>query len=322
VRFLRGGRLGQIEEAFAARLKPGDRFLFAGRHLEFVRARDMTVWVKLTKGSRTAVPRWMGGRLSLSNELGHWLRRTLPNDQASEPEMRTRKPLLALQRQKSHIPAAHELLIEIIRARDGEHLFVFPFAGRLVHEGLGALLALRLGRLAPATLTFGANDYGVVVSGQQLPQIDLDRLRALFDPGSLRQDVIECIGATELAKRQFREIARIAGLVFDGYPGRDKSLRNLQASAGLIYDVFTQYDPHHVLLQQALDEVCERAFNFARLQATLEEMKTRDLILRRPAALTPFAFPLWSEWVRGGLSSEDWETRVQRLAEQLEKQAT
>jgi ATP-dependent helicase Lhr and Lhr-like helicase len=53
----------------------------------------------------------------------------------------------------------------------------------------------------------------------------------------------------------------------------------------------------------------------------LEEMKTRDLILMRPAALTPFAFPLWSEWVRGGLSSEDWETRVQRLAEQLEKQS-
>jgi ATP-dependent Lhr-like helicase len=322
VRFLRGGRLGQVEEAFAARLKPGDRFLFAGRHLEFVRTRDMTVWVKLTKGSRTAVPRWMGGRLSLSNELGHWLQRTLPDDQASEPEMCRLKPLLELQRQKSQIPAPNELLIEIVRARDGEHLFVFPFAGRLVHEGLGALLALRLGRLAPVTLTFGANDYGVVVSGQQLPLIDLGRLRALFDPGSLREDVIECVGATELAKRQFREIARIAGLVFDGYPGRDKSSRNLQASAGLIYDVLTQYDPHHILLQQALDEVCERTFNFARLQATLEEMKTRDLILQRPAALTPFAFPLWSEWARGGLSSEDWESRVHRLAEQLEKQAT
>jgi ATP-dependent helicase Lhr and Lhr-like helicase len=321
VRFLRGGRLGQIEEAFAARLKPGDRFLFAGRHLEFVRTRDMTVWVKLTRGSRTAVPRWMGGRLSLSNELGQWLRRTLSDDKASEPEMQSLKPLLALQRQKSQIPAPHELLIEIVRARDGEHLFVFPFAGRLVHEGLGALLALRLGRMAPVTLTFGANDYGVVVSGQQLPFIDLGSLRAFFDPGSLREDVIECIGATELAKRQFREIARIAGLVFDDYPGRDKSLRNLQASAGLIYDVLTRYDPHHILLQQALDEVCEQTFNFARLQATLEEMKARDLILQRPAALTPFSFPLWSEWVRGGLSSEDWGTRVQRLAEQLEKQA-
>jgi Lhr-like helicase len=108
----------KVEEAFAARLKPGDRFLFAGRHLEFMRARDMTVWVKLTKGSRTAVPRWMGGRLSLSNELGHWLRLTLPDDQASEPEMRRLKPLLALQRQQSRI---------------------------------------RLGRLAPVTLTFGAH---------------------------------------------------------------------------------------------------------------------------------------------------------------------
>jgi ATP-dependent helicase Lhr and Lhr-like helicase len=321
VRFLRGGRLGQIEETFAARLAPGDRFLFAGRYLEFVRVRDMTVWVKPARGSRTAVPRWMGGRLSLSNELGHWLRRTLPDRDALEPEMRSLGPLLALQREQSKVPASHELLIEIVRARDGEHLFVFPFAGRVVHEGLGALLAFRLGRLAPVTLTFGVNDYGLLVSAEQLPPVDPDQLRKLLDPGALREDVLACIGAAQLARKQFHEIARIAGLVFGSYPGSDKSLRGLQASSGLIYDVLAQYDPQHVLLKQALEEVLERTFNFANLQATLEEMQRRDLVLERPARLTPFAFPLWSEWVRGGLSSEDWEARVKRLAAQLENQA-
>jgi ATP-dependent helicase Lhr and Lhr-like helicase len=321
VRSLRGGRLGQIEETFAARLAPGDRFLFAGRKLEFVRARDLTVWVKPARGSRSAVPRWMGGRLSLSNELSHWLQQTIPDTKALEVEMGRLAPLLKLQRESSQVPSLDQLLIEIVRARDGEHLFIFPFAGRIVHEGLGALLALRLGRLAPVTLTFGVNDYGLIVSAQQLPPVDVEQLRALLDPGALHEDVIACIGAAELARRQFHEIARIAGLVFGSYPGSDKSLGAVQASAGLIYDVLAQYDPDHVLLKQALDEVLERTFNFARLQATLEEMQKRDFILQRPARLTPFAFPLWSEWVRGSLSSEDWETRVKRLSEQLENQA-
>jgi ATP-dependent helicase Lhr and Lhr-like helicase len=281
----------------------------------------MTVWVKPAKGSRMAVPRWMGGRLSLSNELGHWLRQTLPDTDACEPEMRALEPLLTLQREKSRVPAGNELLIETVRARDGEHLFVFLFAGRVVHEGLGALLALRLGRLEPVTLTFGANDYGLIVSGQHLPPVDVERLRALLVPGRLREDVIACIGAAELARRQFHEIARIAGLVLGGHPGHDKSLRYLQASAGLIYDVLAQCDPEHLLLKQALDEVLERTFNFAHLEATLKEMQKREFILQRPERLTPFGFPLWSEWVRGGLSSEDWEARVRRLAEQLEKQA-
>ena len=262
----------------------------------------------------------MGGRLSLSNELSHWLQQTLPDTNALEAEMRSLAPLLKLQRESSQVPALDQLLIEIVRARDGEHLFIFPFAGRIVHEGLGALLALRLGRLAPVTLTFGVNDYGLIVSAQQLPPVDVEQLRALLDPRALHEDVIACIGAAELARRQFHEIARIAGLVFGSYPGSDKALGAVQASAGLIYDVLAQYDPDHVLLKQALDEVLERTFNFARLQATLEEIQKRDFVLQRPARLTPFAFPLWSEWVRGSLSSEDWETRVKRLAKQLENQ--
>ena len=159
-----------------------------------------------------------------------------------------------------------------------------------------------------------------MVSGQHLPPVDIEGLRTLLTPDGLREDVIASIGAAELARRQFHEIARIAGLVFGALPGRDKSLRHLQASAGLIYDVLAQYDPEHLLLKQALDEVLERTFNFTRLEATLKEVQKREFIWQRPDRLTPFAFPLWSEWVRGGLSSEDWEARVKRLAEQLEKQ--
>jgi ATP-dependent Lhr-like helicase len=321
VRYLKGGRLGQVEETFAARLLPGDSFLFAGRSLQLVKIRDMTAWVRLAKGPRNAVPRWMGGRLALSNELGHWLQQTLADPVPREAEMRRLEPLLSLQRERSVLPQTHQLLAEIVSARDGEHLFVYAFAGRLVHEGLGALLALRLGRIAPATFAFGANDYGVIVSSRQLPPIDTATLRSLLDPTALREDLIASIGVGELARRQFREIARIAGLVFASHPGKDKSVRHLQAGTGLIYDVLAQHDPANILLQQASDEVLQRTFDLHHLEACLQDVHARELVLTRPAQLTPFAFPLWSEWIRGGLSSEDWETRVKRLAAELERRA-
>jgi len=321
VRYLKGGRIGRVEETFAARLAPGEKFLFAGRNLELVRVRDMTAWVRLAKGRRTTVPRWMGGRLALSNELGHWLQKTLADHAHDGPEMRRLEPLLALQREQSALPSVDQLLIERVTARDGEHLFVYPFAGRLVHEGLGALLALRLGRIAPATLAFGANDYGVLVSAQRLPDLDDEALKGLLSPLHLREDLLDGIGVGELARRQFREIARIAGLVFAGHPGHDKSVRHLQAGTGLIHDVLAQHDPAHILLRQATDEVLERTFDIRHLQSCLEELAYREIVMTRPAQLTPFAFPLWSEWIRGGLSTEDWETRVQRLAADLDRRA-
>jgi len=263
----------------------------------------------------------MGGRLALSNELGHWLQTTLADPAHDEAEMRRLEPLLALQRERSALPSVGQLLIERVAARDGEHLFVYPFAGRLVHEGLGALLALRIGRVAPATLAFGVNDYGVLVSAKRLPDLDADAVRRLFSPLNLREDLLDGIGVGELARRQFREVARIAGLVFAGHPGHDKSIRHLQAGTGLLYDVLAQHDPTHILLRQATDEVLERTFDIRHLQSCLEELAHRELVMTRPAQLTPFAFPLWSEWIRGGLSTEDWETRVQRLAADLDRRA-
>ncbi|WP_440222992.1 ligase-associated DNA damage response DEXH box helicase [Dokdonella sp. MW10] len=321
VRYLRGGRIGHVEETFAARLAPGETFLFAGRTLELVRVRDMTAWVRLAKGRRSLVPRWSGGRLALSNALGRWMQQVLADPQAREPEMTRLAPLLATQRERSHVPGVDELLVERIKARDGEHLFVFTFAGRLVNEGLGALLATRLSRLAPSTLAFGANDYGVIVSTRRLPALDAEAIRGLLTIDGVRADLLAGIAGGELAKRQFREIARIAGLVFGTPPGTQRSLRHLQAGTGLLYDVLAQHDPGHLLLEQAVDEVLERTFDLRRLEATLHELAARTLVATQPARFTPFAFPLWAEWIRGGLSSEDWETRVRRLAAELEARA-
>ncbi len=246
VRFLKGKTLGTVEESFISRMQIGDSFLFGGRLLKLERVHDNTAWVTRGQGTATAIPRWYGGRLPLSSELSLQIRKQLRDaleDKYLSVEMRSLQPIIALQREWSTLPRESELLIERTRTRFGHHLFIFPFAGRLAHEGLAALFALRISRIQPITIAMAMNDYGLVlVSKSELP-VEQAIARGLFSTERLRDDIMASVNATELTKRQFREVARIAGLIFQGYPGQPKSGRHLQASSNLYFDVFQKYDP-------------------------------------------------------------------------------
>ena len=318
VRLLKGGALGSVEESFIARLRPGDVFQFAGRSLELARIQDMTAYVRLAKTRDGRVPKWMGGRMPLSNELGQQMLRTMHEDQRS-PEMHHARELLDLQAALSQIPTIDRSVAEFIRTRDGWHLFVYTFAGRLCNEGLAALIALRWGRLLPNTFGYAANDYGLVVSAQAAATLDADMLLRLLKPEDLLDDLLEGVNLAELSRRQFREVARVAGLLPPSLPGRaPRSMRQLQASSGLIFDVLTQHDPGHLLLRQAEREVMEQQLDVQAMAGVLETLRATgpDLLFSR--TLTPFSFPLWAESMRGQLSTEDWQTRVSRTAQQLE----
>lgn len=321
VRYLKGPRLGAVEESFLARLRPGDRFLFAGRHLEFVRVRDMTAYVRQASNRQGGVPRWMGGRMPLSGELSAELQRVLADGGASEAEMKALRPLLAIQGKQSHLPAADALLVERTHTREGDYLFVYPFAGRLAHEGLAAVLAYRLSLRVKADYGYAVNDYGLAIAARKLPALDGEDMRQLLHPWGLRRDIRASINLAELAKRQFREVARVAGLVFNGYPGQDKSLRQLQVSSGLLFDVLRQHDPAHPLLWQAEREVLDQQLDYARLRDALVRIARGELHFVETPRLSPFAFPLWVERLRGGVHADDWKSRVERMRLQLEKAA-
>ena len=322
VKYLRGGAVGYVEEAFVSRLRPGERFLFSGRALELVRVRDMTAYVRLAHGAGSVVPRWMGGRMPLSTRLADGVRDLLAAAGRGEfrgREMEAVRPVLAAQQRASAIPAADELLVERVRSREGQHLFVYPFAGRLVHEGLSALVAWRLSRRQPASFTFSVNDYGFELVSRKLPEMDEALLAEVFAEGELLADLHACLNASEMARRHFREIARIAGLVFQGYPGSGKSTRQIQASSGLIYDVFASYDAGNLLLAQAERELFEGQLELRRLRETLAALAGRRVLLTSPARLTPLAFPLWVSRIQSQVSSEDWKTRVESMLARLER---
>lgn len=324
VRLQGGPELGTVEESFAARLSPGDRFVFAGRILELIRLRDMTALVRFATSTSGAITRWMGAKMPMSSRLAELVRGKL--DEARRgvyagPEMEAVRPILAIQARWSRIPGPHELLIEEVDSEDGHHVFVFPFEGRAVHEGLGALAAFRISRREPCTVSVMVNDYGFELRSAEPLELDEGEWRALFSSEGLVEDLLACLNSTELARRQFREIARIAGLVFGGYPGAGKSARQVQATSGLIYDVFARFDPDNLLLDQARREVLDRQLEVSRLRATLERMAGMKIVLTRPRAFTPLAFPLWAAFTETEVSSERLADRIQRMSLELEELA-
>jgi len=324
VRYMGGQRLGTVEESFAAKLKKGDRFGFAGRTLEFVRLFEMTVRVKRTTRPANTVPRWSGGRMPLSGELAAGIRAQL--DAARRgiyacPELIAVRPILEIQARWSRIPAPDELLAERISTRDGHHLFLYPFEGRLVHEGLAALLAYRLSTRLPQTFSLAANDYGFELTSPDPIAVDAAALGELLSAVSLAEDVLASLNAGELAKRQFREVARVSGLVSPGMPHAGKSAKQLQASSGLFYEVFREYDPGNLLLHQARREVLERQFEGTRLLRALNRIAGCRIVLVEPPRPTPLSFPLLVDRLRESLSSEKLADRIRRIVEDLERKA-
>jgi ATP-dependent Lhr-like helicase len=326
VRYLRGRKsIGSVEENFLARLRPGDRFIFAGKALEFVRIRDLTAWVRKAPSAEGAVPKWSGLRMPLSAELAAAVREKL--DEARRgvflmPEMEAVRPVLELQGSWSLIPAADELLIERVHTREGHHLFVYPVEGRLVHEGMAALFAYRIAQLGPISFTLAANDYGFELLSAERARLDEALEAGLLSAEHLAHDIPASLNAAEMARRQFREVARVAGLVFQGYPGTGRSPKQLQASSGLIFDVFARHDPENLLLAQAAREVLERQLERSRLVAALTRMSAGRLSIVEVERPTPLAFPLIVDRAREQLTSEKLSDRVRRMTAPLERAAT
>lgn len=326
VRLKSGKLLGTIEESFISRLSPGRRFVFSGRVVELVRLRQMTAEVKPVKNKSGIVPRWAGGKSPLSTQLADAVQDRLAEAKAGRfigAEMELVRPLLDLQSSWSLIPGPDELLIELVHSHDGYHAFIFTLAGRLVHEGLSSLLAMRAARGRSMSIIATGNDWGIELLANKPLPTDEASWRELLSTEALLDDLIECVNSTQLARRRFREIARIAGLIYQGFPGENRSNRYIQASSDLFFDVFHQYDPGNLLLDQAKREVLEQELEFKRLRDVLERAAQRTMRLMPTEWFTPLAFPIWVERIRSQeVSSETWHERIERMVAALEEAAT
>jgi len=325
IQYRGGKRLGNVEESFIARLSPGDNFIFAGLQLEFMRVENMTAYVKPGKPGSALIPRWDGGRCPLSSEVSDSIRELLElwttEKPGSDPELRAVRRLLKLQHAWSRVPRRHEMLVEQTQTREGHHIFFYPFEGRQVHMGLSALLSYRLAKTRAATFSLSFTDYGFeLLSRERFELIPLLKAGVLSTE-KLLEDMLASLNAAELSKRQFREIARVAGLVFQGYPGQPKTNRQVQATSGLIWEVFERWDPANPLLGQAEREVLERQLEFSRLAEGLRRMAGAPIVLRQTHKPSPFAFPIMVGRFREKLTSEKLADRVARMQLEYDKAA-
>jgi ATP-dependent Lhr-like helicase len=322
VKYMSGKSLGAVEEWFIAQINTGDTFWFAGRNLELVKIKDMTVYVRRTKGKSSKVPAYMGGRMSLSSNMTHILRKKMHQAVAgdfSDIELKTLEPLFEIQRDWSTLPDEDQFLIEKSFSREGCHVFFFPFEGRYVHEGMSALIAHRLSKMTPITFSIAMNDYGFeLLSDQDIP-IEAALEKDLFSSEHLVDDIMASINSAELAKRRFREICQIAGLVFKGFPGQAKSNKHLQMSSSLFFDVFMEYEPDHLLVQQAFEEVMSIQLDEVRLRKALKKISEQKIIFNLTERFTPYAFPIMVDRLREKLSSEKLIDRILKMQKQLEK---
>jgi ATP-dependent Lhr-like helicase len=317
VAFMKGKSLGQVEESFISRLKKGDVFTFAGRTVEFLSVREMTAYVKPSSKKTNVIPRWSGGRLPLSSSLASSFRQALERNRKrldGEPEIQVLRPIFQAQRQRSKIPERHELLAESLHSRQGHHLFLYPFEGRLVHEGLAALLAYRMSREQKLTFQMTVNDYGIeFLSQDEFPFQAFLRSGELFSSAHVAEDLVHSLNMSELARRHFRDIARIAGLIYQNYPGVYKSSRQLNTSSSILYDVFEKYEPENLLLRQARREVLENQFEQGRLMETLNRIREASLLWVDMEQPSPLCFPLMVERIGSQQLKASNESPVERI---------
>ncbi len=323
VRYQKGGYIGSIEEYFISKLTPGDVFTFAGRNLEFIRIKGMQAHVRNSNKRTNKVPSWMGGRLSFSAQMSELLRQELytaewePAKQSDE--IRSLAPMFAKQREESIVPKPDEFLIETFKTRDGYHHIFYPFEGRAVHEAMSSLLSYRISLLSPITCSLAFNDYGFEMLSDK--PIDIQQVldNDLFSTDYMLSDLQKSLNSNEMARRKFRDIAVISGMVFTGYPDKGIKMKHLQSSSQLLFDVFKDFEPDNLLYQQAFTETFEHQLEEGRLRMALERIAEQEIVWKQCKNPTPFSFPLITDRLREKLSNEKLADRIKRMTKILMK---
>ena len=309
-----GRKLGTMEEYFIEGLAPGDTFLFAGEVLRFEGVEGGDAFVTRAPSEAPRVPSWMGGKFPLTTYLADRVRRLIydPGQWGALPD--PIREWLEFQRERSVIPEPDELLVETFPHRDRHFLVCYPFDGRLAHQTLGTLLTRRLERLGAQPMGFVPTEYSLSVWGRK-DMSDID-MAALFDEDMLGDDLESWLAESVLMKRTFRNCAVIAGLVERRYPGQEKSGRQVNFSADLIFDVLRDHEPGHLLMRAAWADAAGGYLDLARLQALLTRVKGR---IRHQALerVSPLAVPVMLEINKETIVGEAQEAMLAEASDEL-----
>lgn len=307
----RGGKpLGEVEEAFAASLTPGDTFLIGGEIVRYESLREMTVEVSRDRGRQPKIAVFGGTKFATSTQLSQRILSLLNTGDWSSLPAHT-ADWLRLQSEMSRLPKSGELLIESFPHEGREHACIYGFAGRNAQQTLGLILTKRMEELGLHPLGFVSTDYATLIWG-------LDPLTdpgPLFELSALRDGLDRWLAGNQLMKRTFRASATIAGLIQRNTPQAKKSGRQATFSSDILYDTLARYDPDHLLLQITRTEAMRGLIDFGRIEEMITRIDGRIDLLRLPR-VTPFAAPLFLEH---GRMPVEGAAQERLLAEETER---
>jgi len=282
----------------------------------------MMAQVRKSSKKSAKIVSFMGGRLPLSSQMSKILREELQSEadhKRNTPELKALSHIFDRQERESIVPGENEFLIETFKTREGYHALFYPFEGRFVHEAMSSLLAYRISLLSPITFSLAYNDYGFELLSDQFLDIQNVIDNNLFSSEFLFDDLQKSLNATELARRKFRDIAVISGMVFQGYPNKVIKTKHLQSNSQLLFDVFRDYEPDNLLYLQAYRETFEHQLEEGRLRLALERINSQKIIWKQCEKATPFSFPIITDRLREKLSSEKLADRIKKMTLQLMK---
>jgi ATP-dependent helicase Lhr and Lhr-like helicase len=321
----RGGRLlGEIEEYFIETMTPGDTFVFAGEVLRYEALVENEVYVSRATAEDPKVPSYEGGKFPLSTYLAARVRDLLADPSAWSGLPAQVREWLEIQRWRSLIPPAGDLLVETFPRAAKHYLVCYPFEGRLAHQTLGMLLTRRLERARLRPLGFVANEYALALWGMGDIGLRIRRgefsLAELFSEDMLGDDLDAWLAESALMKRTFRSCAIIAGLIERRFPGEEKSRRQMTISTDLVYDVLRRYQPDHLLLRAAATDAATGLLDIRRLGQMLSRVKGR-IVHKALERVSPLAVPVLLEIGREPVYGEANDALLAEAADELVKEA-
>ena len=286
VRFKNGRSLGRVEEYFAAPLRPGDSFIFAGMALEVEAIRDLDLIVRAAKKA-AQIPSYMGARMPLTTHLASRVREFLVDRAGWSRFPDDVREWLEMQDWRSALPEPGQLLAETFPHEDRYYLVVYPFEGWNAHQSLGMLVTKRMEMRGLKPMGFVASDYALGVWSLE----EVTDPASLFSSDILEEEFVDWVENSYLLKRAFREVAIISGLVERQHPGKRKSGKQVTFSTDLIYDVLRKYEPGHLLLEAAWHDARARLTDVGRLGDLLDRAEDTMLHIRLDR-VSPMAVPL------------------------------
>jgi ATP-dependent Lhr-like helicase len=316
VKFRRSAKsLGEVEEAFAATLTPGDTFLIGGQIVRYEALNQLIVEVSRNKGGTPKVATFFGTKFSTSTQLSQRILKMF--QQESWPELPDHTAQwLQMQREVSKLPQAGRILVETFPQDGRENMVVYGFAGVNAHRTLGLILTQRMEAAGLNPLGFVVTDYALMIWGLT-PVTDI---APLFDPDNVRDGLETWLQGNAVMKRTFRMAATVAGLIERNTRSGRKSGRQATFSSDILYDTLAKYDPDHLMLRITREEAMRGLVDFGRVEDLLQRTKGRvdHVALTR---VTPLAAPLFLEPGRIPVFGEGRERLLQDRAAELMAEA-